>query len=283
MTTQFHLQQPGGIRRDLKILVRYFKLNLMSAIEFKMGIVTLFTNVILNLFVWLIYWSVILDTNGGTFGSWGPSELIVWYFFTEFTIGIFGLFTGFATIYYYVIETGMESLLSKPIHPLLDIFGREMYFVSIFRSIFSIVILIAGILIFNIKLSIYDLFLGGILSVCAIIIFNCLYVIFQTFSFWIGNVEFLVETLVDVEMNFIRLPQQFIPTTILFSVFVVIPVGLFATIPTLLIFNSALFSSLTKIGEFGFMMLIVMFSILVLFVTRSFFAFGLQRYEGVGE
>ena len=281
--TSLALEHPGGIKRDFYLFGKYLKLNLMAALEYKAGFLTIITSIVLTLGVWYVYWSIILGLTGNAFAGWGPQQFVVWYFFTEFSIGIFGLFSAVSQLYFYVIDEGLEPLLSQPFHPLVQILGEGMYILSLVRALFSLLILAIGSFIFGIHLNLLLLLAAIVVSCTGVIIFTAVYVIVETLAFWVGSVEFLVNLLVDVEMNFIRLPQNIISEFLLFSVFVILPVGLFATIPTFLVFNGSIFASLNLLGEAGLFLVLLLFTYIMSYLAYKAFNTGLARYDGVSE
>jgi len=204
--SKFELRPVGGVTNQFRILKRYLRLNFLSAVEFKLGIVNIITVVLFNALIWLVYWSVILDATNSHFGSWTSKELIDWYFFTEFSIGFFGLFTGLYSIYIHIIESGLETILSKPVHPIIQIVGTDMYFIALIRSFIAFVILALGMVIFHFRFGLLDLLLGIVVSLMGTLAFAAVYIMVETLSFYLGDIEFLAELVADVEMNFLRLP-----------------------------------------------------------------------------
>jgi ABC-type uncharacterized transport system permease subunit len=155
--------------------------------------------------------------------------------------------------------------------------------VFIIRSVFAFVILMTGIAFFDISIEFIQLLYGLVLSVSGVVMFNGIYLMIQTLSFWIGDIEFLNDLLVDIEMNMLRLPQNILPTYLLFSLFIVIPVGLFSTIPTMMTFGSSIFEHTTGVFNLFFVMALLLLSFVMLMYSIRFFNLGLTRYEGIGE
>lgn len=291
MNTEYNNQWnelPSSILvHNLKLIKRYLRLIVLSVLEFRVSIISEIVSVFSNLFLWLVFWNVILFQSNGSFGNWGSTELLIWYGFTEIGFAFSRLFFNIWQLDIYVIDVGLEPIITKPTNILSYVLFNSASINGIFGFFIGLISLFLGISQLDIasySIFVITLILTFIICLLAVLNLAFIYCTLASLTFFLGDINFLSRLFGEVSVNFSRVPTNIYPKTIFNFLSYVLPIGLISTIPSLLLLNQfIIFGSQVTTGLLIVSILLII-TVLWGYIAVLFFNYSLKNgYEGVGE
>ena len=80
-------------KKTLKLIWEYFKINLQSAMEYRISFLTQSSFMLLNDVIWVIFW-IIFFSKFASINSWGFKDLMLMYVIITTSWGLVGVFFG---------------------------------------------------------------------------------------------------------------------------------------------------------------------------------------------
>lgn len=163
-----------------KFIWEYFKINIQSAMEYRMNFITQSTFMILNDIVWVIFWTIFFG-KFPVLNNWGIKEILTMMATITFSWGLVGVFFGNFRYLAEVIREGqLDFYLTLPKEELTHILVSKSKFDAFGDLLFGLILAIIAIPLVKIPL-----FLGLALISCVIILSFA--IILGSLSFYIGS------------------------------------------------------------------------------------------------
>jgi ABC-2 type transport system permease protein len=242
----------------------YLRVNLQSALEYRVSFVSQVVSMLLNDLMWLLFWLFYF----GRFrlvGGWGREQIVTLW--AVVAVG-FGLATALCGNLFRVAgtivrgELDLYLSLPKPVLPHLLI--SRMSLTALGDIGF-------GILVFGALThpSLTKCLLFVLFALTTASVFIGFGIITQSLSFWLGNGEGVAQQLVNAMINFSTYPTIIFHGWVKFALFTVIPAGFVAFVPVRLL----------QQFSWGWLLGLLAFCAGILGGAGWVFYSGLRRYE----
>ena len=246
----------------LKFIWEYFKVNLQSAMEYRVSFVTQVVFMFLNDIIWLLFW-IIFFAKFTVINNWQFTDLVFMYAVIDSSWGLLGMFFGnFRTIAGVVRDGKLDFYLTLPKEELTHVLVSRSRFHAFGDLLFGIVLAIIFVPIVKVPLLIALIILSAIILLSFAIILGSL-------SFYMGSaVEVANQGMMGV-LSFGSYPFSVFSGYTKFLLLTVIPAGFISGIPAELLrqFSWEWFSYMILAAVVLFVIAIVMFKK------------GIKRYE----
>lgn len=250
--------------KSLRLILMYLRHNLMSALAYRVAFMIQIVGMMLNNVMLLFFWTVLFNRLP-TLNGWGLEGVITIYAIVAFGYGVAVVVFGNTFHVAEVIAKGdLDYYLALPADPLTHLLVSRM-------SIAGWGDLFFGLLIYCIALPAawrhLPLFLFlGVLSGLVFVAFN---VLVGSLVFWLGQAQNLSSQLGNALLTFSLYPIDIFPGVVRVLLYVLIPAAFVGSIPAKLLMEFNTFQLLE----------LTIFVIVLCYVARLLFMFGLRRYE----
>ncbi|GGD70737.1 ABC transporter permease [Paenibacillus nasutitermitis] len=253
----------GALTANARFLLTCWKVNLASAMEYRVSFFLLAGMMFLNNFMWLFFWSMFFN-RFPVVNGWELSDVMMLWAVSAGGFGLasilFGNFHRIATI---VANGQLDVYLTQPKPVLLHVLASRMSLTAIGDFAFAIVVYalvgdhtLAGVLLFAAALII-----SGTLFMAVMIIFGCC-------SFFFGNSEGISQQVFNSFVALTTYPSDIFRGAAKILLFSLIPAGFISYLPIGMLKH---FDPLFAFSAAGISMLLFAVSVVL-------FQAGLRRY-----
>lgn len=172
-----------------------------------------------------------------------------------------------------ITEGNLDPLLTKPVN---SIFLVTLHRIEL-RSLYTILLQI-GLVIwlannYDIAVSTGHIFLAGMVMLCSGIVQFSLYLIANTFSFWLLRIDNINDAVWAIQ-GLGKYPLNIYPSIVSFIFLFCVPVGFMAYVPV---------SMLTGIWPWWWIILPITVSIIIFSIAIAFWRFAITRYSSASS
>ncbi|GEK35464.1 ABC transporter permease [Kurthia sibirica] len=253
-----------GFKQELNFLTHVWKLNFLSAMEYRVNFIIQIVMMILNNALYFIFWIIFFETFTAVNG-WDLSNMLLLFSIVTTGAGIAFIFFGNATRLSSLIEDGqMDYYITLPKNPLF-------YSISSRTSISAVGDVIFGVFIFFflIEFNAHKLILWVICSILVAAILTAYVSILGTMAFWTGRAQVLSEQGINAIMTFAMYPSSIFNGYTRLILFTVIPAGFISEVPVSLLNEPNLIS----------LSILCVFTVIICSFSYWLFGRGLKNYE----
>ncbi|MBQ9267737.1 MAG: ABC-2 family transporter protein [Clostridia bacterium] len=252
-----------AVKNQIKVTLVSVKYALMREMlnkwTFLMNVFFMILNNASFILQWIVIYSLKQDIGGYTF----EQVLLLWAF-TASTFGISHFFFRKAYSLSDTITYGkLDSYLVQPKNILISAITSEVDASAIGDMLYALIIVLIS------KLTMWQVLLFMILSICGGVILTALAVILASLSFWLNKSDMIADTGNNMTTHFATYPEGIFNGIVKFLLYTIIPVGFTNYIPVSVMTNFDWKLTLMVIGATAF------------WVAAAFAIFykGLRRYS----
>lgn len=253
-----------AVKSYFEFFKAYVKLNLATAMEYRLNFIVSSTFMIINDILFMLFWYFLFGKVGDLYG-WQFKDVLLLIGIVALVYGLVGFFFGNLRLIYQKIAQGeFDFYLSLP--------KNELFHVLISRSSFSALgDVFFGIVVFFLVVPItpYTVTMFMFTVVCAVLITLFINIIFQSLSFYFGNAEGMAHVGETFTVGISTYPHVVFDGFARMFIFVIMPVAFISNVPVMLIQSFDL--------KWFFLLIVVTF--LVVIVSLFIYKQGLKRYE----
>ncbi|MCL1830459.1 MAG: ABC-2 family transporter protein [Oscillospiraceae bacterium] len=253
------------MKKHLKILKCYFRLNLASAVEYRASFISQAFGMALSNSTFIFFWWIAFSQLGGNIADYSFLDVIFIWAVTSTGYGLSKIFFANASRITQLISTGeLDTYLLQPCNILLSVISAGTTLTAYGDFCYGIILMAIGYTrdIYAWGWFIVGVFIYGIL-LTAITVFT------HSLSFYMGDATVLGALSTEFAINFAIYPEKIYAPLIRTLMYSLVPVGIAVHIPLSLYrefsFEVTLAAVVTVIGYCCF--------------TYWFFGRGLKRYE----
>jgi len=249
--------------KNLRFVSEHFRVNLLSAMEYRIPFLTQVVFMALNNVFLLFFWWVIF-TRFDYIAGWQQRDVFLLYAVSAGSYGLATAFCGNVTRLSDMISEGqLDYYLALPRDVWLNVMISRSSVSSIGDFLFGLgmCMLLYG---FSAKLLVAIL----VMVLSALVLLSVLSVV-HSLTFFIGNANQFAEIFVSAIVSIAVTPPNLFPLSVRMILFTLIPAGFVTYIPASLI------------RDFSIPMFLVLFlgALMMLAAARKVFHLGLKRYE----
>ena len=250
--------------RHLRLILAYFKHNLMSAIAYRSAFLIQILGMMLNNVMLLFFWAI-LFSRFPNLGGWTMRGVVMLYAIVAAGFGLANAVCGNSGRMAQIIANGdLDYYLVLPADPLIHLLVSRTSVPSWGDAIFGLVMFLIAVPDRWVKAPLFLL-----LCVLSSLIFIAFSVIVGSLAFWIGQSHNLALQLRNMLLTFGLYPVDIFPGFIRILLYTLIPAAFIGSMPV---------SLLTTFSLKLFIALIAM-AIVFTFLAWTVFRRGLRRYE----
>lgn len=259
---------------SVNLFKAYIFTSLKKHTEYKFAFWTFIFGQILQVALWVVFWSVLLN-NIGTFGSYTFSMMILLTGFVSFHNGIWFFFIHIWGLPRIILRGEFNTYLTRPVHPLIHFFGRNLNLNNFTQIILGIGLIVYSLVWLDIPFQVNTLVIAFIIAGLSFFATLLPFMTLCLSAFWIGKAEFLRDLYSELFV-FENYPLTEFPRVFTIAFTYVIPLIFAGAIPVLVLTQLSLVQSLLMLG---LLLLVVIGQLLLfLFIWKK----GLMRYESYG-
>jgi ABC-2 type transport system permease protein len=257
----------------INIYLSFIIVNIKRLLEYKVDFVFNMIAIIVWLSTGLINISIIFTTLD-TFNGWDLSQMGLLYGMWSLTFSIYNAFgNGILDIEKNIITGKMDTLLTKPVSPLLQIICSKISTMGLGLLFFGITIVIISASKVNIEWNVFKIIYIIITSFTGGILIFSTYLILGSLAFWFIRSKSAIRVGYDIH-TFSQYPIDIYSKNIKFILIGVLPYAFTNYFPVAFI--------LGKVGIF-YGVLSPIISIIIFFISIKIWNLGLKNYEGTGS
>lgn len=251
-----------------ELLEKNFKIYLEYKIDFFIGIVSIFFQLIMLFLFFEIYFY-----KFKIFPNWKKEEFVFMYSISVLISGIYNMFFQnlWSLGWFYIREGELDYLMVRPINVLFQICTKKFLFENIILIVTGFYFLFYTIMKLNITLNLLLFFQITVTLVSGIIIIFSLNLFFLSMSFWIDDSTFIAIGIYNLK-DYGRLPLEIFPKIIQFILTFVLPYSFTSYYPSLNIL-------LKNNKSLNFIISSFLFSIVLFIFSYKFWLKGLKKYR----
>jgi ABC-2 type transport system permease protein len=250
------------ILQHLKIHAEYLKINIKTAMEYRINFIVQTTSMILNDIVWILFWMIIFHRFNNIRG-WDFNTMILLYAVLLTAYGAAGvLFGNRAHIPHIIAEGRLDYYLTLPKNILYHLLTSRSSWYDLGDLILGIILAAIFIPLINIPLFIVLVILSSIIMVSFMVIAGSL-------SFYIENSTETSTTLGNAMIALSSYPLSIYGGYTKILILFVIPAGFISGVPV----------ELLKSFDWTWFLYMIGFAMLILTVAIISFYRGLKKYE----
>lgn len=251
------------VKNQLKVTLLSIKYNLMREMLNKVSFLSNVFFMILNNAAFLIEWLVIFKIKDNI-GGYTLNDIFLLWGMASLTYGVSHFFfygaTGLGKL---IVDGKLDALLVQPKNVLIQALTLNVSTSAIGDMLYGYIML------FVYGFTIPRFLLFTFFGICGGLVMTCVYVILQTFCFYITNGDIVFDAGSRVFTNFTTYPDSIYKNVVKIILYTIIPVGLTIFIPVKLISHF----------NFEYFLLFICAIILLIIFTFKFFYSGLKRYS----
>jgi len=253
----------GRLRANVRFVGTSWKVNLASAMEYRLSFVLLAGMMFVNNFIWLFFWRLFFERFPVVQG-WELSDVMLLWAVSTAGFGwaamLFGNFSKLAGI---IASGQLDVYLSQPKPVLLGVLVSRCSVTAAGDFVFGIVVYLMvgdlsprGILLFALALLI-----SGLLFIAVLVLAGCS-------AFWIGNAEGMTQQVFNSFIALTTYPSDIFRGLAKLALFTIIPAGFISYLPI----------GLFKAHDPGFAAAATGVAIGLTLAAALLFRVGLRRY-----
>ncbi len=253
------------MKKHLKIIACYFKLNLASSMEYRSSFLTQAFGMALSNSTFIFFWWIAFRQIGGTIAGYSfQDELFIWAV-TSSAYGLgYVLFANVSNITRLIVSGELDTFLLQPCNVLVNVLCARTNLSAYGDLVYGFVLM--GI-VFGGTMKAWLWFIIGM--VIGALLFTAIGLTAHTMSFYWGDASMLGQLATEFAVNFSIYPDKIYGPAVRALMFSVIPIGLAVHIPLRLLRD---FSPWLAAAALGGVLLYCVFA-------GWFFLRGLRRYE----
>jgi len=245
-----------------KFVWEYFKVNLQSAMEYRVNFLTQMIFMFLNDVIWVIFWFIFFS-KFPLVNNWGFSDLMTMMIVITTSWGLVGMFFGnFRYLADIIREGQLDFYLTLPREELSHMLVSKSKFDAFGDVLFGVVLAILFIPLAKVPLLIALLLISGVIIISFAIILGSL-------SFYIGSaVEAANQGLMGI-LSIASYPFSAFEGYTKFILLTLIPAGFITGVPV----------DLLKHFNLGWFLLSILCAAILFIIALIIFKVGVKRYE----
>lgn len=249
--------------KTLRFVAEQIRVNILSAMEYRVSFLTQVVFMILNDVLLLFFWWVMFNRFDHIAG-WRQEDVFLLYAMVAGTFGLSSAVFGNAGRLSALIAEGqLDYYLSLPKDVWLNVLVSRSSTSSIGDFFFALALCIV------LLPSVVQVLFAVLCMMIAAVLYTSLVSMVHSLSFYMGNAEQIASALSEAILTFGLYPISIFSITVRVILFTVIPVAFVSYIPVTLVrsFSWPLFSAFLAVAVFG------------VWLSRRIFGAGLKRYE----
>jgi ABC-2 type transport system permease protein len=244
------------------MVLEYIKINFKTSLEYRTSFIIQIVSMIVNNFIWLLFWFVFFDNfklvNGYVF-----KDMLLIYGLAATAYGFAGLFAQNRKQLATMINQGrLDYYLTLPKNILFHISTSGF-------SAYAFGDLIFGFFVLSMFIFEYSIFLIALFVFTGMLLLISIDLIGSSIAFYIGNSERLSSTIHNASVTFAIYPIGVFADWARILLVTVIPVAFISAIPL----------EILKSFSIELMFLTILVVIIIFVISILFFYYGLKRYE----
>jgi ABC-2 type transport system permease protein len=252
------------VKKSLKLMLYYFKFNISSVMEYRVGFIVQSFGMILNNSAFIFFWWILFN-NVNTIGGYNfQDEMLLWAVMSTSFGLCFVTFGNVNSITKMILNGELDTYLLQPKDPLLNILCSKTVVSAWGDTMYGIILFL---LIKGLDLKAFLLFL--LFCITGALIFSSVLVFFHALSFYTSNTEGLTQLVTEFLISFSIYPEGIFKGVVKFILYTIIPAAFIVYIPAGIIRQ---FSMLRLVEVFGV-------AILWIIIAYAMFYRGLKKYE----
>lgn len=253
------------IKANLRLLLRYFSVNLQSSMEYKSNFLIQSFGMVLNNASFILYWWVLFSKMGNTIGGYSFKQVLVIWAIASSGFGVSQVVFGNAMRMSDLIVDGqLDGYLLQPKNVLWNLlisrtsisaWGDFLYGVALFAFAMPFTL-------YNWGLFFLFVLLAGFLMTAVVVLAN-------TLTFYLGRANAIAGLVPDFLITMTIYPEGIFGGKIRFLLYTILPAGFISYIPVRLL------------HQFSSRYLVYLLAFDAAFIVLTFWVFhrGLKQYE----
>lgn len=253
-----------NIKSELRFLRFLWRLNLASAMEYKVSFLTQVITMFINNAIYFVFWIIFFE-NVKQIGGWGLGDMMTLFSIVTTGFGIALTLFGNASRLALLIEQGqLDYYLVLPRNTMLHILSSRTSVAAIGDIAFGIsMFLVAG----NYSMLSITLWFVCIFLVAGIAV--AYMAIVGSTAFWLGRASILSEQAINALLTFSMYPSKIFEGVVRIILLTIIPAGFISAIPVRIV------SELDDV----LLIYLFIFSLVIIIASILIFRRGLKKYE----
>lgn len=251
------------VKNQFKVSFLSIKYNIIREMVNPLSFILNVLFMMLNNATFIIQWIILFTIKDNIAGYTLKEVLEMW----AFSAGCYGVWSVFfytsKNLPSYIIEGKLDNYLVQSKNILISVLTSSTSISAIGDLLYGIILFtIVNFNIFNILLFIILIILGGLIVTSFVVILSSL-------TFFIGNSSTISEQFTSILINTSTYPISIYKKAIQIILFTIIPVGIIIHLPVEIIKCFNIYSFLVILG----------FTILIVFIAFKLFYLGLKKYS----
>ena len=253
------------MKKHLKIIACYFRLNLASSLEYRASFFTQAFGMALSNSSFIFFWWIAFQQIGGTIAGYDFEDVLFIWAVASSAYGFAKILFNNASRLTHLIVTGeLDTFILQPCNILINLLCARTSLAAYGDLLYGFVIMSV---VYTTDPAAWLWFIAGM--VIGGLIFTAISLTFHTLSFYWGDASVIEQMAVEFSINFSVYPDKIYAPAIRALMYSVIPMGFAVHIPLRLTDS---FSPLLVLASIGGTMLYCL-------LAGCFFYLGLRRYE----
>ncbi len=254
---------------EVKNNIRYFrdaiKISIKSAMAYKASFVIQTVFMFINNLFFLIFWGVVFNNGGQDTQITFNNVLYLWSFSTIAYGFAYFFFGGMRYINEYIITGAMDSYLLQPKNILINVLTSKCTFAACGDLLYGIIV---GMIACGGNIPKFMLML--VIGLFGSIFFIASEVLLRSLSVWLGDTQTIANRYVEMLLiTFSTYPENIFSTAIKAMLYTVVPVAYLAYIPSKLMVNFNIWS----------LLLVIFVGLIYLIISIMVFNKAMKSYE----
>jgi len=252
------------VKKNLSLIFAYFKLNISSAMEYRVSFLIQLFGMVLNNVSFAFFWWLLFEKIPRIAG-YGYKEVMILWSISSAGFGLaFIFFGGVLKLNQYIIKGELDSYLLQPKNVLINVISSSTVFSAWGDLLYGIVLFI----IVN-GLNPLGLLSFAFYCITAMILFVTVLGTAHSLAFYMGNNSSMVQLVFEFMISFSIYPEGIFKGAVKWIIFTILPAGFITMVPLRLLQHF-------ELGWFLLLIGVCLFWIITMF---TIFHLGLKRYE----
>lgn len=253
------------MKKHLKIIACYFKLNLASSLEYRASFLTQAFGMVLSNSSFIFFWWIAFDQIGGKIAGYTFEDVLFIWAVTSSAFGLSNvLFSNVSNITKLIVSGELDAFLLQPCNVLVNVLCARTSLSAYGDFVYGLILM--G-LSFHGNGTAWLWFFAGVLIGC--FLFTAITLAAHSMSFFWGDASMLGHLATEFAINFSIYPSKIYGPAVRALMFSLLPIGLAVHVP-LQLFRD--FSPLIALASLGA-------AVLYCVLAGWLFYRGLRRYE----
>ena len=253
------------MKKHLKIILCYFKLNLASALEYRASFLTQAFCMALSNSTFIFFWWIAFGQIGGQIAGYSFQDVLFIWAVASSAFGLGSiLFANASNITKMIVSGELDTFLLQPCNILVNVLCARTNLSAYGDLAYGVILM--GI-VFGANTAAWLLFLAGVLIGC--FLFTAITLTAHTLSFYWGDATVFGQLALEFSINFAIYPDKVYGPAVRALMYSLIPIGFAIHIPLRLYRDFSLPLALGALGA----------SVLYCVLAGLFFYRGLRKYK----